>query len=671
MRAIFSPATFWMDRLHFRTKFLVLGIPSAIIMMVLLMVVFGRLIESAQSARQELRGLQSVMPMTELLHSVQQHRGLSSGVLNGNASMAERLAAKEKDVVDSIARCRAAIGTRMAEHAAWREIESEWETLRTGGLQLSAVDNFRQHTSMIEHLLGFMVTIADESELAFDPEMATRYLADTIIVKMPVMLEKIGQARALITGVLAKKKLVQEQEAAITQLLGEIEASNRSLLVNLDKITSRAPSFKTVLDEPAKDYLQELQRLLLLIRDDVLAERMETPSQEFFAMATVSMDKGFALEQGVLIKTLETKLAERAGQTERTALASILICGLVLALLGYFSVGSYLSVMNSVDCYRDGAVGLAKGDLTTRFELSGNDELHQASRKFNEMVESTRRLIREVQDNVGQLNDSASRLSVVSAQVARSAGSQAASASSMAAAVEEMTVGVDHIALNAGEASTISQQSDDMAGEGVTLVRELVAEIRGIAESVTAAAGTVEVLGSQSDRISGIAGVIKEIADQTNLLALNAAIEAARAGEAGRGFAVVADEVRKLAERTTHSTQEIAQTIIAIHESTGEATRCIGNGVERVERGVANARRAGDAIEHIQSQSRQVVTVVNDISTSLREQATASTDIAKSVEGVARMADENHAAASQYQRTAEDLQNLAGMLTREVAQFKT
>jgi methyl-accepting chemotaxis protein len=373
----------------------------------------------------------------------------------------------------------------------------------------------------------------------------------------------------------------------------------------------------------------------------------------------------------VLLPQFEQQLKTRIAAAQRTLwLEGSLAVGVML-LVGYLAIGAYFSVISTVGVFQSGARRLADGDLTVRFSTEGADELHEAGKDFNDMAEAFRRLIGRIQADVAQLRTASAQLAQSSQQISTSTGAQSDSASSMAASIEEMTVGVDNIARNAHDAQSYSTESDQVAERGGGIVRDVVNEIQGIAQTVNQSAAAVEALGQQSDQISAIVGTIKEIADQTNLLALNAAIEAARAGESGRGFAVVADEVRKLAERTAKSTQEITGMIDAIQNGTNTAVSSMKDGVERVAKGVGQAKLAGEAILQVQSQSRQVRDAVVEISSALREQATASTEIAKNVERIAQVAEQNNASAQCNAETADKLRQLAETLNGEVARFRT
>jgi len=233
-----------------------------------------------------------------------------------------------------------------------------------------------------------------------------------------------------------------------------------------------------------------------------------------------------------------------------------------------------------------------------------------------------------------------------------------------------MTVSINFVTDSAKSAHALADEARKFSIEGAKHVQETVGEINTISGSVENSTHAVRVLGEQSQKISGIVGVIREIADQTNLLALNAAIEAARAGEQGRGFAVVADEVRKLAEKTTSSTQEISTMIGEIQQGTQTAVKHMELGTSQVEKGVTVAAATGEAMNSIEAGAVKVLAAVDEISTALQEQATASNQISQGVERIAQMTEENSAAVNEVSRAAGELQKLATTLKGNVGRFK-
>jgi methyl-accepting chemotaxis protein len=240
----------------------------------------------------------------------------------------------------------------------------------------------------------------------------------------------------------------------------------------------------------------------------------------------------------------------------------------------------------------------------------------------------------------------------------------------MAAAVEELTVSIDQVASNAGGVRQISDNSKTLASDGGKVVQQVVGGMEKINAAVTHAANTIEDLGRKSEHIQNIVQSIKEIADQTNLLALNAAIEAARAGEQGRGFAVVADEVRKLAEKTSKSTQEISAMTESITTSTTDAVAEMEAAVEMVKSGSVMAGQAGTAIIEINDGASRVLHGVEDISNSIQEQSVVGRGIAVNVEKVAQMSEENSASVREVSATVEKLEQFSQSLEASVKHFR-
>jgi methyl-accepting chemotaxis protein len=240
----------------------------------------------------------------------------------------------------------------------------------------------------------------------------------------------------------------------------------------------------------------------------------------------------------------------------------------------------------------------------------------------------------------------------------------------MAASVEELSVSIDQMSEHATQSNHLAKLSGDASREGRNVTQSAAREMAAIAEGARQSAGIVAELGGLSAEISGIVNVIKDIADQTNLLALNAAIEAARAGEQGRGFAVVADEVRKLAERTSSSTKQISDMISRIQQGTQRAVDAMQADVERANQGEGLAHRAGDSIAQIEQRATEVVDSVNEIQMALAEQSAAARDVAVKVEQIAQMTETNSSASSHTSQTANEVSNLAGRLNGLMAGFR-
>jgi len=309
-------------------------------------------------------------------------------------------------------------------------------------------------------------------------------------------------------------------------------------------------------------------------------------------------------------------------------------------------------------------------DLSRRVTVTGQDEIGRIGHSFNQMIQSFQEIIQQVISNSHGVMQAAGKLSESSRRVAVRSQSQSEATTSMAAAVEEVTTSIGHVADSSQETHNIAHKSGELSSQGGEVVQGAAMEMSKIADSVNQSSQFIQQLGEHSNHISAIVNVIKEIADQTNLLALNAAIEAARAGEQGRGFAVVADEVRKLAERTARSTMEITTMIGSIQSGTQHAVSSMQEGCARVTEGVAMANRAGESMSQISDGANRVITAVSDISSALREQSAASNQVAQKVEIIAHMTEENSAAANEIAGEAQQLESLAGALENAVSRFK-
>ena len=312
----------------------------------------------------------------------------------------------------------------------------------------------------------------------------------------------------------------------------------------------------------------------------------------------------------------------------------------------------------------------AEGDFTPRIttEYKGDHQLIVNS--LNKMGESVSSVLNKVKEAVQATASAANQISSSTEEMAAGAQEQSSQATEVAGAVEQMTKTIYETTKNTGQATDASKNAGKVAKEGGHVVEETIEGMNRIAEVVKQSAETVQALGKSSDQIGEIVQVIDDIADQTNLLALNAAIEAARAGEQGRGFAVVADEVRKLAERTTKATKEIATMIKHIQKDTYDAVESMNEGTKQVEAGKVLAEKAGASLEEIIVGAEKVVDIVTQVAAASEEQSSAAEQISKNIESISSVTQESASGIQQIAHASEDLNRLTLNLQELVAQFK-
>lgn len=423
----------------------------------------------------------------------------------------------------------------------------------------------------------------------------------------------------------------------------DVEMPNAAKLAVTDVISRKAGTFRYVMS------------------DQNGAER------EKIISAATSSAWGWTVASG---SWLEEYLEESRALRNLVILISI-ISALVLIALIYLLVSTRLQGLNNL--VRE-VSKLSGGDLRAAVpeaDASSRNEVHVIGHAFNQMAESVRNLVKGVSSTSAQVSTAATELEGAAKSAMESSVQASTSASGIAASIEQLSVSITHVADNANHAADISAEAKTVTGSGRDVVHKTMSELERVAVDINESATLIGLLGERSKQISSVVGVIREIADQTNLLALNAAIEAARAGEQGRGFAVVADEVRKLAERTAMSTQEISVTVNAILQETAGAVQRMQSVSANMTESVDLARHAGESLQAIDRHAQDTVEVVNGIADSTREQSAASQEIARLVENIANAAEGSSSRAVKNTERAQNLQRLSGELQSQLGRFTT
>ncbi|MEM9418880.1 MAG: methyl-accepting chemotaxis protein [Planctomycetota bacterium] len=489
-----------------------------------------------------------------------------------------------------------------------------------------------------------------------------------------LMVHHVGNAEAHLLKVTAEltQFLIDGSEEQLKVLNGEIAACARSVAKLKKDVHLFTPGQRADFDA----YISNRDGFL-----EVAGKVIETRSgadwnvAQYICGGTVTplAIKADGLIAEIAQQSTETAGAQVASLTARSNFVQTMVISLSLVtVIAAIGIAWFLrrSICPPLARTVEAAKRVAEGDLTARVDVRSNDEVGDLGRNFNEMADNIAKIIIEVNGTASEVAAAATEIAATSEQISAGMDEQSSQVTQISAAVEEMSASVIEVARKSAAASNNAEQSGQAASEGGEVVDQTIGEINAIREAVDASSNSVAELGKRGEQIGEIIEVINDIADQTNLLALNAAIEAARAGEHGRGFAVVADEVRKLADRTTQATEEIGASIQAIQTETTSAVERMKTGSQQVESGVSKATDAGRSLTQIVSNAREVAGMIQSIAAATEEQSATSEEVARNVENIANVIQESNDGTRQAAIAAQQLSERAERLQGLVCKFK-
>lgn len=662
---VLRPGRHLLDRLRLSQKF---GLLSLFIFIPILLTNYLLLDERmrySSSIRNERNALEPLAQSLDLLSSLEEMYDLSQ-------SQRTVLVGAEAIGLDPL--YKKAMEQLEALHADWGEPTSvaRFTKLRDG--LMSTLSEARQESvstrqTLIKQALDqapeLLELSANGSGLTQNPSAEIRQMIDLLLTNGPKVRWIVGQSRALGSEALLLKSLRSTSSDQLDGLSVELET-----LGNEYQILQQSKELASTLNNNLQESIDSLAVTRNILESQVLlADDLNRPWQPFFNDLSDQLDRTLDIEEGILV-LLRHQLEQALQQSQKRMLflASFSLIG--LALIVYLYSSFYASLRGNLNGLAATLRHVADGDFTCEYQVSSRDELSELGQVLNESIQQVRGLISEVHLTIGLAGGQAREVEEIASETNAAMNSQRRMIEQVATAMNQMTLTAQEVARSAATASSGAEQVNHETASGTNLVKTQTTSTKQLSKGIEEAVQVIEHLADESKAIGLVLNVIKDIAGQTNLLALNAAIEAARAGEQGRGFAVVADEVRGLAKRTQDSSGEIEQMISQLQESANAAVTTMDVSQKRATNNVTDSVQVQHRLEGILQTIGQITEQSLQISASAEEQTVVAQEIDQHILQINQAAELTANGADRAEQASRELGLLVGRLNGMIGLFK-
>lgn len=675
MNYLINPAISLMNRLPMVYKFSLISILFLGPIIVLSWLFISGLNQSVQSMTRGIEGLAELRKVDQLLSASMDYRDYQApGILKDEQALLQK-AQVAADRIDSVMSDLAGQDRSFDTTGSWRDqvlaLQAEWLELKENGNYQGNIDpQFKYYHEFVQKVLALVPATIEISGLGQGVSRENLLLLGLVRNALPEARTVVGLTRSY--GIFA---LVEGQVGYnLSEILNEIydQLTNRSSL--LSPSLSVAVETSPRLASQAGAAVSRVDESLLTLREQldtniITPMRLELPWQDFDSAVVGQLGYYDTLTDSifeVVSSNLDQRLSSEIGQ-RRLIIGALLA---VMVLVVYLYVGFFMSVRTAINRFSTAARSVAAGDMTTHIELNNRDELGELTAEFNNMTDRIAELIRSVSatttdvgSQAGRVNDTASANSEAVARQMDETGQINEAMGQMVEAVNEVTESAHRVADSAGNAERNTETGREVVADTVQTINRLSSEI----------AGSVDVINrvsADSTNISQVLVEIKAIAEQTNLLALNAAIEAARAGEQGRGFAVVADEVRSLSQRTHKSTEEIEGMISRLQGGVKEAVLAMTSSHDATEKTVQKSGEVTEALDRIAAGISEIVDMSHQIAQAAEEQSAVAKNVNANVERIGELGHSTASNAEETLASSRQMSELTASLQRLVEAFK-
>lgn len=671
---ILSPGIYLTNRLRFPAKFAVLAIIIVIPLIVLGLRVFNSLNASIDTVAQERVGREYLQLTTPVLRLSMLQRAVSNRLLAGDASAAQDMTsnrAQLETALANLAEMDARQGQQLeTENRVQRLRESTRSLMDSIKPGLSQDEVFAQWNEQLAQTLNFIYYVSATSGMVLDEDYASLFLIDLSTIRMPREINVAGQIRGITAGLITGQGLSVSMRGSLESLL-KIELQFRAELEqSIRLLKRRSPELAARISDPITAATAAMDSFRGDLHAYVKGTEFSVQQGQALSARGNVVVSGLYKAQDEIQTALQDELNTRYDALVLQREVVIAMCVIMGLLLLYAFCSIYRALRLTIDSLLGVTRRLGEGDLSARVAVVSKDEVADIANGLNLMADAFASSISHMDRTSYELTDVASRLGASIGLAKQSMNAQQAETEQVATAINEMTASVADVAQNTEGAALAADEANTASRNGLRIMHQAHSTIQALAEEVEVSAQKVQALALHSQSIGGVIQVISTIADQTNLLALNAAIEAARAGEQGRGFAVVADEVRTLASRTQASTEEIRGIIQQLQSATDAAVQQMQAGQQKAHACISAASDASGSLSSISQGVERIVEMNTQIASAAVQQHAVSEDINRNVMEIRNSSgtlmlgiDNNAVTADELARVASDMRNV-------VARFK-
>lgn len=675
MKTALYPAIALMNRLSFGMKFSLISVLFFLPMLITNYYLVRDSYRQLQATQVELNSLDLLGQALSIRRDLETYADL----LDINAVLGQ--AGKAGDLEGQIQQLHAATSTQVqALQAAvdnpeqLTEFTAQRDALLNGLQAVAAQESLRGKSVLADKLLGsaevLIKLVTNQAGMSLDRQQDIRQLTDLISVTTPQVTASLSQGRAIGAYSLGQGFLSSSDSTAFGDLLTALEKLENNYGLSIQQALNASPAARAGLEASAVASQASLKDSVVLFEDSVVvADSLDMPWQDYFKQVSALMDKTYQVNDAVLsILREQLQVREHDNRLHMTLL--VVALAVVFILIFYLYGGFFVSTRTTLKKLGQVMGQVAAGDMTVSFKAESRDELGELGEVFNDTVKKIHTLIERVGLTVVAVEHQAGRVESVSAQSNLAVAGQLSQIEQVATAMNQMSATAQEVARSAAAAVGSANSVNDETLSGRSLVESQVGSIQRLAGEIDLSVLVINQLASDSASIAKVLDVIKGIAEQTNLLALNAAIEAARAGEQGRGFAVVADEVRNLAKRTQQSTEEIETTIAKLQSGVGAAVKAMNTSHQMADGTVSESGRVQVALENILGAVGMIVDQNQQIAAAAEQQTAVAHDIDQNIVQINQAGERTAEGASDTEQASRELTEQVSQLKQLIGAFK-